>query len=59
MERPLSSANKKINKESAPDEKGNIVNDRGDQPNIHDMLTGTQPPVGSYLPVAPTATCSD
>ena len=32
-----------INKTSALDEKGNVVNGVGDTPNQHDILTGTQP----------------
>jgi hypothetical protein len=32
-----------ISKETALDEKGNVVNGRGDQPNRHDILTGTNP----------------
>ena len=32
-----------INKQTALDEKGNTVNGRGDQPNKHDMLTGSMP----------------
>lgn len=32
-----------INKETALDEKGNVVNGRGDQPNKHDILTGSKP----------------
>lgn len=31
-----------INKETALDESGNLVNGRGDEPNMHDILTGTQ-----------------
>jgi hypothetical protein len=38
----LHSANNKINKESALDEKGNGIKGRGDTPNQHDMLTGSQ-----------------
>jgi hypothetical protein len=34
--------NNKINKETALDEKGMTVKGRGDTPNQHDMLTGTQ-----------------
>jgi hypothetical protein len=34
--------NNKINKESALDEKGNIIKGRGDTPNQHDILTGSQ-----------------
>ncbi|KJC35313.1 hypothetical protein [Bradyrhizobium sp. LTSP857] len=33
----------KINKETALTEKGEIVNGYGDQPNRHDILTGSQP----------------
>ena len=32
-----------INKETALDEKGNVINGRGDMPNRHDMLTGSKP----------------
>ncbi|GAA2850374.1 hypothetical protein EDC40_101387 [Aminobacter aminovorans] len=32
-----------INKETALDEKGNTINGRGDQPNRHDILTGSMP----------------
>jgi hypothetical protein len=32
-----------ISKQTALDEKGNMVNGRGDQPNRHDMLTGSKP----------------
>ncbi len=32
-----------INKEGGLDEKGNVVNGRGDTPNKHDILTGTNP----------------
>lgn len=33
----------KLNKQSALTEKGDVINGRGDQPNTHDMLTGSQP----------------
>jgi hypothetical protein len=39
----LHSANNKITKQTALDEKGQGVNARGDTPNKHDMLTGSQP----------------
>ena len=39
----LHSANNKITKQTALDEKGQGVNGRGDSPNKHDMLTGSQP----------------
>lgn len=32
-----------INKETALDEKGNVINGRGDTPNRHDILTGSKP----------------
>ena len=32
-----------LTKETALNERGEIVKGRGDQPNMHDMLTGTQP----------------
>lgn len=32
-----------INKQTALDEKGNIKNGRGDTPNLHDILTGSDP----------------
>lgn len=35
--------NNKINKQTALTEKGDIVNGRGDTPNMHDILTGSQP----------------
>jgi hypothetical protein len=35
--------NNNINKETALTEKGGRVNGSGDQPNMHDMLTGSQP----------------
>jgi hypothetical protein len=38
----LHSDNNKINKESALDEKGVVIKGRGDTPNEHDVLTGSQ-----------------
>jgi hypothetical protein len=38
----LHSANNKINKETALDENGQVVKGRGDTPNMHDILTGSQ-----------------
>lgn len=38
----LHSDNNKIGKDTALDEKGQMVKGRGDQPNMHDMLTGSQ-----------------
>jgi hypothetical protein len=39
----LHSANNKLTKQTALNEKGSMVNGRGDTPNMHDILTGTQP----------------
>jgi hypothetical protein len=38
----LHSANNKISKQTALNEKGEPVNGRGDTPNMHDILTGSQ-----------------
>ena len=48
----------KINKETALNEKGSVVNGRGDTPNQHDMLTGTQHD-GMAVPGPDDATCSN
>lgn len=48
----------KINKENALDEKGVTVKGRGDTPNQHDMLTGTQQD-GTAVPGPDDATCSN
>ncbi len=45
-----------INKDNALDEKGNVVNGRGDQPNRHDMLTGSQSD-GRAWPAGEDRTC--
>jgi hypothetical protein len=39
----LHSANNRITKQTALTEKGEMVNGRGDTPNRHDILTGSQP----------------
>jgi hypothetical protein len=39
----LHSNNNKLNKETALSEKGDPINARGDKPNMHDILTGSQP----------------
>jgi hypothetical protein len=39
----LHSANNKISKQTALSEKGEPINGRGDTPNRHDVLTGSQP----------------
>jgi hypothetical protein len=38
----LHSPNNKLNKENSLSEKGEVINGRGDKPNRHDILTGTQ-----------------
>ena len=42
--------NKTIVKENALDENGNLVNGRGDKPNIHDILTGSMDDGTAYFP---------
>lgn len=54
----LHSDKNKINKETALDEKGQMVKGRGDTPNQHDMLTGTQAD-GTAAPGPEDATCSN
>ena len=48
----------KLNKTTMLTEKGNFVNGRGDTPNKHDALTGTQQD-GTAVPGADDATCSN
>jgi hypothetical protein len=48
----------KINKETALDEQGNTVKGRGDDPNQHDILTGTQRD-GTAFPAGEDMTCSN
>jgi hypothetical protein len=45
-----------VNKETALNEKGEIVNASGDTPNMHDMLTGSQPD-GRAFPADKDMTC--
>jgi len=47
----------KINKETALDESGQLVKGRGDTPNQHDILTGSQRD-GTAIPGPDDATCS-
>ncbi len=54
----LHSDKSKINKETALDEKGQMIKGRGDTPNQHDMLTGTQAD-GTAVPGPEDATCSN
>jgi hypothetical protein len=48
----LHSANSNLNKQTALDEAGRAVNSRTEQPNKHDMLTGSRPD-GTAFPGAP------
>ena len=48
----------KINKQTALTEKGAIVNGRGDAPNMHDILTGSDPG-GTFVPDAALNTCKN
>ncbi len=52
----LHSDNYKINKTTALTEKGNFVSGRGDTPNQHDMLTGSQHD-GTAFPAGEDKTC--
>jgi hypothetical protein len=45
-----------INKETALDERGNVVKGRGDSPNEHDMLTGSRVDGTAFAP-GPDTTC--
>jgi hypothetical protein len=52
----LHSPNNKISKQTALNEKGEMVNGRGDTPNRHDILTGSQPD-GAAFPAGDDRTC--
>jgi hypothetical protein len=54
----LHSANNKINKETALTEKGEMVKGRGDRPNQHDILTGSDPQ-GMYSTAGGDTTCGN
>jgi hypothetical protein len=54
----LHSANNKISKQTALNEKGETVNGRGDTPNRHDILTGSQPD-GRAFPAGDDKTCGN
>ena len=54
----LHSASNKINKQTALTEKGQPVNGRGDQPNMHDILTGSQPD-GTAFAAGEDRTCKN
>jgi hypothetical protein len=57
----LHSANANLTKETALDEKGQIVNGRTEKPNRHDILTGSRPDGTAYPPSPPFAdmTCGN
>jgi hypothetical protein len=54
----LHSAANKVNKQTALNEKGEPINGRGDTPNMHDMLTGSQPD-GRAFPNNVNLTCNN
>jgi hypothetical protein len=54
----LHSDKNNLNKETALDEKGDRVNARGDKPNKHDILTGSQLN-GTAFPADPNLTCQN
>ena len=54
----LHSDKNNLNKQTALDENGDRVNARGDQPNKHDILTGSQPD-GTAYPASPNLTCQN
>jgi hypothetical protein len=51
--------NKTILKETALNEKGELVNGRGDKPNQHDILTGTMDDGTAYFPNDDDHTCNN
>lgn len=53
----LHSENNKLGKENSLTEKGETVKGRGDTPNQHDMLTGSQPD-GTAFPAGEDTTCN-
>ena len=54
----LHSADNKLNKQTALSEKGELINGRGDTPNRHDILTGSQPD-GTAFPPGDDRTCNN
>jgi hypothetical protein len=54
----LHSAANNLSKQTALSEKGDVINGRGDTPNRHDMLTGSQPD-GTAFPAAEDRTCKN
>ena len=51
-------ATNNLTKQTALNEKGDVVNGRGDQPNRHDILTGSQPD-GTAFTIADDRTCGN
>jgi hypothetical protein len=51
-------AKNNISKQTALNEKGDMVNGRGDTPNTHDILTGSQPD-GTAFPAGEDRTCGN
>lgn len=51
--------NKTILKETALNERGELVNGRGDKPNLHDILTGTMDDGTAYFPDDKDHTCNN
>src|SRR6202035_4205118 len=54
----LHSAANNLTKQTALSEKGDVINGRGDTPNRHDALTGSQPD-GTAFPAADDRTCKN
>src|SRR5215469_17201519 len=54
----LHSANNNLTKQTSLTEKGDVVNGRGDTPNMHDALTGSQPD-GRAFPGDEDKTCKN
>jgi hypothetical protein len=54
----LHSDNNKLNKQNNLSEKGDVINGRGDKPNRHDILTGSQPD-GTTFPPDKDMTCKN
>jgi hypothetical protein len=54
----LHSDNNKLGKDNSLNEKGEVVNGRGDSPNRHDILTGSQPG-GTAFPQGDDTTCGN
>jgi hypothetical protein len=55
----LHSASNNINKETALNEKGEMVQGRGDKPNRHDMLTGSRTDGTAFSSGDPDMTCGN